>query len=300
MPRPVGEERQTPLALVTGAGGLIGSYLVKTAARWAPEWRVQGLSRSDLDLTDTARVRELWRILKPGLVIHCAALSRTEACERDPKLARTLNVEVTARLADFSADIPFVLFSSDQVFDGCRGRYVETDEPHPLTVYAETKLAAERLVLANPKHTVVRTSLTAGWSPTGDRSFVEEIRLAWQVGRKLTLFTDEFRCPIPAGVTARAIWELTTKNQPGVYHLAGAERLSRWDIGRLLAAQWPELRAEMVPGSIRHYAGPPRPPDVSLNCEKIQALLSFRLPGFGEWLAGRAGRDHDLWDCECP
>lgn len=300
MPRSAGEEGTTPIALVTGAAGLIGSYLVKTAARWAPERRVQGLTRSDLDLTDTARVRELWLLLQPSLVIHCAALSRTEACERDPTLARTLNVDVTARLADLSADIPFFLFSSDQVFDGHKGWYVETDEPHPRNVYAETKLAAERLVLANPKHTVVRTSLNAGWSPTGDRSFVEEMRRTWQAGRRLTLFTDEFRCPIPAGVTARAVWELAQKQQPGLYHLAGAERLSRWDIGRVLAAQWSELQAETAPGSIRDYAGPFRPPDLSLNCDKIQALLSFRLPGFREWLAGRAGRDHDLWDYECP
>ncbi|HXF92581.1 MAG TPA: SDR family oxidoreductase [Nitrospiraceae bacterium] len=300
MPRPAGEEGTNSIALVTGAGGLIGSYLVKTAARWAPEWRVQGLSRSEVDLTDMDRVRELWRTLKPSLVIHCAAMSRTEACERDPALARKLNVEVTALLADLSANLPFVFFSSDQVFDGRAGWYMETDEPHPLNVYAETKLAAERHVLAHPRHTVVRTSLNAGWSPTGDRSFVEEMRRAWQAGRRLMLFTDEFRCPIPAGVTARAVWELTTKNRPGLYHLAGAERLSRWDIGRLLAAQWSELRAEMAPGSVRDYAGPYRPPDLSLNCDKIQAVLSFRLPGFGEWLAGRAGRNHDPWDYESP
>ena len=296
MPRAAGAEGAPPVALVTGAAGLIGSYLVKAAARWAPEWRIYGLTRSALDLTDTARVRDLWRTLQPTLVIHCAALSRTEACEREPALAHRLNVDVTARLADLSADIAFLFFSSDQVFDGRTGRYVETDEPHPLNVYAETKLAAERHVLANPKHTVVRTSLNAGWSPTGDRSFVEEMRRAWQAGRKLTLFTDEFRCPIPAGVTVRAVWELALKNRPGLYHLAGAERLSRWDIGRVLAAQWPELQAEMAPGSVRDYAGPYRPPDLSLNCEKIQALLSFRLPGFGEWLAGRTGRGDDLWD----
>ncbi len=300
MPRPADEESTTPIALVTGAGGLLGSYLVKTAARWAPQWQVYGLTRSDLDLTDGARVRELWRALKPNLVIHCAAMSRTEACERDPALARQLNVEVTARLADLSAHIPFFFFSTDQVFDGRTGWYVETDEPHPLNVYAETKLDAERLVLAHPNHTVVRTSLNAGWSPTGDRSFVEEMRRAWQAGRMLTLFTDEIRCPIPAGVTARAVWELVQKQRPGLYHLAGAERLSRWNLGRLLAAQWPELQAKMTPGSIRDYAGPFRPPDLSLNCEKIQTLLAFRLPGFGEWLAGHTGRDRDPWDYGSP
>lgn len=274
-----------PVAIVTGAGGLIGSYLVRTAPRWAPEWQVHGLTRRDLDLADEEAVRRLWRSVQPQLVIHCAALSRTGTCERDPTLARTINVEVTKRLLDLSADIPFIFFSSDQVFDGVRGWYRETDPVRPLNVYAETKAEAEQLVLENPRHTVVRTSINAGSSPTGDRSFMEELRRVWQSGHAPTLFTDEFRCPIHATVTARAVWELAARNKLGLYHVAGAERLSRWEIGQLLAKRWPGLHPKMVAGSCRDFQGPRRPPDLSLRCDKLQALLSFRLPGFSEWLA---------------
>ena len=111
------------------------------------------------------------------------------------------------------------------------------------------------------------------------------MRRAWQAGQTLRLFTDEFRCPIAAEVTARAIWELAARNEPGLYHVAGSERLSRWQIGQLLAARWPELKPGLIPASLKEYAGAPRAPDTSLNCAKAQKLLSFRLPGLTEWLS---------------
>ncbi len=220
----------------------------------------------------------------PQLIIHCAALSRSPACQENPALARKLNVDVTTCLAELASDIPFIFFSSDLVFDGNQGRYDEAARPNPLSVYAETKIAAERIVLANPRHTAVRLSLTGGASPTGDRGFNEDLRRVWQAGNTVKLFVDEFRCPIPAIITARAIWELALQNRPGLYHLAGSERLSRWELGRLVAARWPQLHPRITPASRKEYPGAPRPGDCSLNCARIQALLSFPLPGLGDWL----------------
>jgi dTDP-4-dehydrorhamnose reductase len=260
---------------------LIGSHLIHTAADRA----VRGLTRARLDLIDFNAIRRLFFEDKPQAIIHCAALTKTPACQQNPALARTLNVEVTEMLADLAAEIPFVFFSTDLVFDGRKGNYLETDPVSPLNVYAETKAAAEQLVLRNPRHTVLRTSLNFGDSPTGDRSFGEELRLAWRTGKSLRLFTDEFRCPIAAAVTAEAVWSLLALNRPGLYHLAGSERLSRWQIGQLLAARWPQLNPLLESASLREYQGPPRSPDTSLNCARLQALLPFRLPSFSAWLA---------------
>ena len=250
-----------------------------------PDARVAALTRERLDLTDFPTVRAEFRRQKPHLVIHCAALSRSPDCEADPALARKLNVEVTALLAELASDTQLVFLSSDLVFDGSTGHYDETAAVNPLGVYAATKVAAEQLLLANPDHTIIRTSLNGGTSPTGNRGFNEQMRRAWQAGQTLKLFTDEFRSPISAEVTARAIWELAALNKPGLYHVAGSERLSRWQIGQLLSARWPELQPKIVPGSLKEYAGAPRAPDTSLNCAKAQNLLSFRLPGLTEWLA---------------
>jgi dTDP-4-dehydrorhamnose reductase len=198
-------------------------------------------------------------------------------------------VDVTQRLAELASNVPFIFFSSDLVFDGRLGYYDESAAVSPLGVYAQTKIAAEKIVLANPQHTVVRTSLNGGISPTGDRGFNEQLRRAFRDGRKLTLFTDEFRSPIPAVVTAQAVWELAAQNRPGLYHLAGSERLSRWQIGQLLAARWPQFQPTIEPESLVTYRGAPRSPDTTLNCAKIQKLLSFPLPRLSEWLPANPG-----------
>ncbi len=285
-----------PRVVITGAAGLIGQYLVRSAARWAPDYEVHGLSRTDLDLTDHAAAEQAWQRLKPRMVIHCAALSRTKDCEQDPEFAHCINVDVTAHLARLSQDIPFIFISSGEVFDGKAGWYNETDLPNPINVYGKTKLAAEEWVLHNPRHTVVRIVLTAGRSLNDDRGFVEDMCRTAKSGKQMTLYRDEFRCPLPAGAIARATWELAKRNVSGLYHLGGRERLSRWEIGRALMPWYPELEGALIEGSARSHAGTPRPADLSLNCEKLQVLLPFPLPGFQSWLGTRAHFGADLWD----
>jgi len=285
-----------PRVMITGAAGLIGQYLVKTAPRWAPGWHVEGLTRADLDLTDDAAATAVFRKLAPDLVVHCAAVSRTKDCEQDPERASRVNIEATVRLARLSKTIPLIFLSSGEVFDGGTGWYRETDEPNPINRYGWTKLEAERAVLQNPRHTVVRIVLTAGTSQEGNRSFVEDMCRTAKAGRNVTLYADEFRCPLPAGVIARALWEVAQCDRPGLYHLGGSERLSRWEIGQALLPWYPELTGYLVKGSARDHHGAPRPADLSLHCDKIQSLLSFQIPGFQSWLACRTQAGTDLWD----
>jgi dTDP-4-dehydrorhamnose reductase len=278
------ESNQKELVWITGANGLIGNYLVQTALQFASRWRVRALTRDQLDLLDSDAVRREFQKDQPQLVIHCAAVSTIAGAQSNPDLARHVNVDVTALLAGLAADIPFVFFSTDLVFDGRKGDYTETEALNPLHIYGETKAAAEQIVLRNPRHTVVRTSLNGGTSRAGNRGFNEDLRLAWQAGRGVTLFTDEFRCPIFAGETARAVWELVNQNRAGLFHVAGAEKLSRWQIGQLIAARWLQLNPKITPGSAADFPGPLRALDTSLNIGKVQKVLSAPLLGLTGWL----------------
>jgi dTDP-4-dehydrorhamnose reductase len=270
---------------ITGANGLIGNYLVQTAPRFAPRWRVRALTRDRFDLLDFDAVRREFRKDLPQLVIHCAAVSTVAEAQANPTLARRVNVEATRLLAELAAEVQFILFSTDLVFDGRKGNYVETDAINPLHVYGETKAAAEEIVLKNPKHIVVRTSLNGGVSRTGTRGFNEQLRRSLRTTSGMKLFTDEFRCPIPAVETARAVWDLADQKRAGLFHVAGAEKLSRWQIARLLVPRWPEIETKIESGSARDFPGPPRALDTSLNIDKVQKILSAPLPGLSGWLA---------------
>ena len=274
------------VAWITGAGGLIGSHIVRAAPS---RWNARGLTRPELDLTEFVAMRALFQRDRPQLIIHCAAMSRTSACEIQSDVAWRNNVDVTRTLCELAAEPPLIFFSTDLVFDGRKGNYNESDDPNPLTVYGETKVAAERIVLSNPRHTVIRTSLNAGATPSGNGSFNEQMCAAWAHGERTKLFTDEFRSPIAAEVTARAVWELIAANKPGLYHLAGTERLSRFEIGELIAARWPQLTPQIEPSSLNDYGGPRRSPDTSLDSSRIQRLLSFQLPKFSDWLRANPG-----------
>ena len=274
-----------PVAWITGANGLIGKYFVQTAPRFAPSWCVRGLTREDFDLLDFAAVEREFKKDKPQLVIHCGAVSTVAEAQKNLALARRVNVEAAKFLAELAAEIPFVFFSTDLVFDGRKGNYTETDSTNPLHVYGETKLAAEEIVLRNRRHLVVRTSLNGGVSASGNRSFNEQLRRSMQLaGQGMTLFTDEFRCPIPAAETARVVWELAQKNCTGIYHVAGAEKLSRLQIGKLLVKHWPEVTAKIESGSAKDFPGPPRALDTSLDISKVQKVLAKPLQKFSEWL----------------
>ena len=274
------------LAWITGANGLIGNYLVQTAPQFAPRWQVRALTRADFDLCDFAAIAREFAKNKPQLIIHCAAITVVSEAQKNPQLARRVNVEATKILADLAAEIPLVFFSTDLVFDGRTGNYRETEEANPLHFYGETKLAAEGIVLKNPRHLVVRTSINGGVSRSGARGFNEQLRRSLSpAGPGVTLFADEFRSPISASATARAVWELVGKNCAGLYHVAGAEKLSRLQIGELLVKRWPEVTAQIKSGSARDFPGPPRALDTSLNISKAQKVLLHPLPKFSEWLA---------------
>jgi dTDP-4-dehydrorhamnose reductase len=278
-----------PLAWVTGSTGLIGNQLAKLAASLAPQWTLVPLTRTMLDPTEARALRARFDAERPSLLLHCAAITNTRLCDQDPARAHQINVELTARLAELFADARMVFFSTDLVFDGTKGWYGESDPPNPLGVYGATKAKAEELVLAHRHHLVLRTSLNGGTSPTGDRGFNEQLRNAWRLGQTTTLFTDEFRCPIAAPVTARAAWELALQPLSGLWHVAGAQRLSRWETGELVAQRCPHLKPRIQPASLKIYDGAPRAPDCSLSCAKVQSVLSFRLPGLAEWLEANPG-----------
>ena len=267
---------------VTGAGGLIGSYLVRELSqRGCP---VRGLSHKDLELTDCKAVLETFLKEKPSAVIHCAALSSSVVCEEKPGLARKVNVFTTRFLSDLCHNIPFFFFSTDLVFDGQKGNYQPEDPVNPLSMYAQTKAEAEELVLTQPGHTVIRTSLNGGISPKGNRGFNEEIRNAWQAGKELCFFTDEFRCPIAARLTARIVVELLEKRIAGIVHVAGGGRFSRYEIAQLLAKRYPEQEALMRPGSLKEYSGAPRSPDTSLDISATEEFLGWKIPALDAWL----------------
>lgn len=261
-------ESFAPIAVV-GATGYVGTHLSRLLAP-APVVSVAASRRPPAEVA--ARILAL----VPRAVVNAAAVASIGACEVDPAAAARANADLPGLLAEAARAVGarFIHLSTDQVFDGRRGRYAEGDAPAPVTVYGRTKLEGERRVLErDPAALVLRLNLLYGPSlderPSGSDFMIARARR----GEEIPLFTDEFRSPLAVADAAGAIVELLAGRASGILHLGGPERLSRYELGAALLAA-AGLRDRVRPASLAAHDGPPRTPDTSFDSRLAASLLS--------------------------
>jgi dTDP-4-dehydrorhamnose reductase len=281
--------------LVTGASGQLGHYLVRllcgqgaSLTAWSGMLcgEAFGVPLLPVDLGDPDAVAVAFRMAKPDLVLHVAAMAKITDCHRDQARAAQVNERGTVVLTELAAErsARLLLVSTDLVFDGERGGYREEDPPRPLSVYGRTKVAAEAAALSGGRNAVVRVSLLFGPSLSGRPSFFDQQLGAFRKGMCLTLFADEWRTPLSFAVAAQALWEVVCSDITGLLHLGGPERLSRLEMGQQLAAYLGLPMACILAGSRDDAPTPePRPRDTSLDSSRWrQAFPGCRWPAWEE------------------
>lgn len=160
--------------LVTGAGGMVG-HDVRAALELRDE-SVVALTRSELDITDVAAVREAIASSRPDIIINCAAYTKVDDAESNEHMATAINGSAVEFLADAAdrTNALLVQISTDFVFDGSKRTPYEVNDPTaPLSAYGRSKLAGEHAALGAKKHIVLRTSWLFG---VHGPNFVEAIR----------------------------------------------------------------------------------------------------------------------------
>jgi dTDP-4-dehydrorhamnose reductase len=271
--------------LVTGASGQLGGYLLRhlrdrgeEVVAWSGSVRgeVCGVPLQVVDLADTASMPVPFHDAKPDAVIHAAALARVDECFRDPKRARRVNTDATARLAELSeeAGARFIYVSTDLVFDGERAPYRETDPPQPLSVYGHTKADGETAALAAPRSVVARVSLLFGPTLTGRPGFFDGLVASLREGRQVTMFADEWRTPLAMPAAAAALVEIARSDVTGVLHVGGPERFSRLEMGQCIADHLGASRS-LLQSASRNSVGAAerRARDVSLDSARWRSLF---------------------------
>lgn len=277
--------------VVTGASGLVGCRLMQHLCETGSAWGVYRQRRPgvafgnwvSVDLRDRLGTHQMLDRLRPSIIVHAAAYSDPVWCEQNPGEAGVLNFGGSFWLSQWASQHGAWLFhlSTDLVFDGRRGDYREEDDPHPISVYGWTKLAAELAVrTSNAPWTILRTSLIYGRSPGNDRGADEKLLLNWREGRKTPLFVDEYRNPTAVGELVLVIGELLRRRATGVWHVAGAERVSRWELGKRVAAVLGYSKELLLRRTIAEVpCNPPRAPDTTLNLDKIRSFLEYPFAG---------------------
>lgn len=268
--------------IITGASGFLGYHLARVAAK---DWEVYSITNSRvLDFEDAVDINcdirnyiELGNIIddiEPDAIIHTAAISDANFCEHNEELSYQVNVEATKNLAGICCDyqIPFAFTSTDLVFDGKQGMYKEEDEKNPLSIYGEQKAVAEEEVLRiYPEATVFRLPLMFGEPEASAANYLQKFIVQIQKGEKAFLFHDEYRSVCGARSIAEGILKLIYET--GIIHLAGKEKLSRYDFG-LKACYAFGLDTSLLHSCSQKDVkmAAPRPADVSLDISKAVSL----------------------------
>jgi len=231
--------------LVTGASGLLGGRLAELLARSHDVIAMRheapvpsGLDAVDGDLLDGQALDCAFDVARPDAVLHSAAIADPDRCDREPELARRINVDASAEVAARCGrrGLRLVTLSTDLVFDGERALSSEETPPRPILYYGHTKLDAEGAVLAaSPDAVILRVALVIGRGYGSRKTATEAVAATLAAGGRPRLFHDQYRTPIDPDSVADAITRVFARPVSGRFHLGGAERISRYELGQRVA-----------------------------------------------------------------
>jgi dTDP-4-dehydrorhamnose reductase len=292
--------------LITGSNGLLGQKLVyklrgnKThtciaTGRGANRLVKQdGYTYAELDITNRASVKKVFEEFKPEVVINTAAMTNVDACETDRENCWLMNttaveyqVEVLKEmmLADQSYKPHFIHLSTDFIFDGTHGPLDENEKPNPLSYYAESKLAAENIVMASNLHwAIARTVLVYGIVDNMSRSnIVLWVKSNLEQGKTINVVDDQFRTPTLAEDLADGCLLIAEKRATGVYNISGKDFYSILELARTVADYYGLDKSLIKPSKSADIKQPAkRPPVTGFIIDKAIRDLGYAPHSFTE------------------
>ena len=282
--------------VVTGVNGLLGQRIVGRVPR---EVEIFGCDlqntamggRTAYRRADIAMYGEISGILRkvhPDWVINTAAITDVDRCETDRELAWRVNVigveNVVRACEEVNAGV--IQLSTDYVFDGENGPYTEEDTPNPIGYYGLTKRASEeRVQSSSVRGLVIRTMVLYGYAPGVRLNFVMWLLEKLSSGERVRIVTDQWGNPTFADDLATLLFRCASESLTGVFHAAGSEFISRYDMA-LRAAQVfgydPDLIRPICTDELGQRAR--RPLRSGLRIDKLEAALNTRMRGLNHGL----------------
>jgi dTDP-4-dehydrorhamnose reductase len=273
---------------VIGASGQLGADVVNAFERTEDE--VRPLTHSDIELSNIDSVSTRLQELRPQVIVNTAAMHHVENCEREPQKAFEVNGLGSRNLALVARDIGATLMhvSTDYVFDGAKGNpYEESDAPHPLNVYGNTKLCGEYFVRSSlDKHFVLRTSAIYGRHPCRAKGGLNFIELMLKVARergKVRVVDSEFVTPTSTAELASQMVKLSRSDSYGLYHATAEGSCSWHEFAREIFALARTKVSLEVAGPNEFPAKVPRP---KYSVLENRGLKSQNLNIFRPWQDG--------------
>jgi dTDP-4-dehydrorhamnose reductase len=295
--------------LITGSNGLLGQKLVyrlkerkdvDLIATSKGENRIlnkDGYTYVSLDITSKEEVENTISKFLPDVIINTAAMTNVDACETQPELCRKLNVDAVSyllkavknqELSNPNYKCHFIHLSTDFIFDGENGPYDENAIPAPLSIYGQSKLDAETLVInSGLNYAIVRTIIVYGIVDGMSRSnIVLWAREALLKGQKINVVNDQFRTPTLAEDLADGCILIADKGATGIFNISGKDFMSIYDLVVQVADYFKLDKNLINPISSSSLNQPAkRPPKTGFILDKALKELGYNPHTFKEGLA---------------
>lgn len=266
--------------LITGSHGLLGMKLEEIFKE--NDYNVYGIDILNqieknnyfpLDITQKENIEVIFKKVTPDVVVHTAAYTNVDGCEKDKKSAFAVNVQGTRNLAGSAEEIgaKFVYVSTDYVFNGEKGRYKENDDTDPIDYYGVTKLEGEKSVEKICTNFIIaRTSVIYG---SNKKNFVTWTIDMLKKEKRINIVTDQFVSPTLNIDLAEQLVALIDKDVSGVFHTAGRDRINRYDFVKVIAEVFDldESLVNPVRMTDMNWIAK-RPRDSSLDTSKISEI----------------------------
>lgn len=288
--------------LITGSNGLLGQKLVKLL-KAEPEVELIATARGknrlketagyqyfSMDISNTEEVNQVITETKPEVIIHGAAMTQVDDCEKEQEKCWELNVTAVEHMVNAANKVGahLVHVSTDFIFDGEAGPYDEQAQPNPVNYYGESKLAAEKLIIEKAKSwAIARTVLVYGIAEDMSRSnIVLWVKKSLEDGKAIKVVNDQWRTPTLAEDLAMGCYLIAKKKAKGIFNISGKELLTPYDMAQKTIDFFKLDGSSMEKADSTIFTQPAkRPPRTGFNLEKAEKELGYKPHSFDEGIA---------------
>ena len=278
--------------LILGGSGLLGKKLVEKTSDSFEVISTFNNHKIEHPKSRTIRIKlpdEIFNLKslifneRPNVIINTIANTNIDYCEQHKTETYLLHVKINKKIFKLCEEVAskFIFISSDYVFDGKKGDYMEYDKTSPVNYYGETKAIAESIILQNPINTVLRSSLIYDWNP--QVRFLNYVIDKLRKNEKIQAYDDFFATPIFLEDLVGSIIKAVEKNVSGIYNLAGSSCVTRMDFALAIAKKFNFDKNLIEPVSVKSLdLIAERPRNSSLNKRKAEKDLDIKFRSIEE------------------
>ncbi|MCC6290354.1 MAG: SDR family oxidoreductase [Chitinophagaceae bacterium] len=286
--------------VITGANGLLGQYLIRDMAKAGfevfatnrgasrlPEYEGLEYEYASIDIRDKEAVQQYLFDIRPGIVIHAAAIAQPDACELNKEECRDININATAYIIEAAEKLSarLIYVSTDFIFNGDGGPYREDDLPAPVNFYGESKLASEEIVQKSKTNwAIVRTILVYGTILSGTRSnVVTWVKDNLEKGNHIKVVNDQVRTPTYVEDLSKGIVLIAQQNAKGIFNISGKEVFTPYEMAAQVADYFGLDKSLMEKVTADTFTQPARRPlKTGFVIEKAEKELGYKPVSFKE------------------